>query len=333
MPGERLEFNWGVPAAGFRWVQVAVVAGEALKQPQPALVTAQDAPVTAFEAPAPSPQPDPALFRIFGEVEPNKEGVLALARTFGNLHDGVDLIPANRADAMRARPLQGVTLDAWQHHISGVQRLVGVWDLLRQGDAGRLAPHIRWHKDKKEGLSVRFDSHPAASTGEGPSLGFRRARAVIASRELHPELLTTFTPEDPLLPAWVYLRQDLDCCLYAASVSAEASMAWDLKRRRPLLRLAAPTLLMAVWFQLADAVSNDRAFSRCRECGKWFEVAPDAARTHRRFCSSSCRSKSYRQRQDRARRLHAAGTSFEEIARELDSDVPTVRKWITGQKE
>jgi hypothetical protein len=105
---------------------------------------------------------------------------------------------------------------------------------------------------------------------------------------------------------------------------------WDRQRQRPALCLEAPTLLSAVYFQLADAISNDRTFSRCLQCGKWFAVAPDAARSHRRFCSNGCRSKAYRGRQDRARQLFTAGKGFEEIAHELDSDVLTVKRWITG---
>ena len=110
-------------------------------------------------------------------------------------------------------------------------------------------------------------------------------------------------------------------------------MAWDEGRQRPAMRLVAPTLRSAVWLQLADAVANDLTFSRCRECGRWFEVAPDVARSHRRFCTNACRSKAYRHRQDRARRMFMDQKTFEEIAEELESDVWTVRRWITGSEE
>ncbi len=95
----------------------------------------------------------------------------------------------------------------------------------------------------------------------------------------------------------------------------------------------APTLLTAVLYQLADAVDNDRTFARCLHCGKPFLVAPDAARTHRRFCSTSCRLKAYRGRMELARRMHAGGKTFEEIAEELGADVATIKAWITGLRE
>jgi hypothetical protein len=181
-------------------------------------------------------------------------------------------------------------------------------------------------------LWARFDSHAGAGRGEGSALGFRRSKSVIASPTWRPELLAAFRPDDPLLPAWAFLQQDLERHLFNAKVEFSAAMPWDTKRQRPALRLEALTLLSAVYFQLADAVSNDRTFSRCRQCGRWFAVAPEAARSHRRFCSDGCRSKAYRGRQDRARQLFMAKKTFEEIAAELDSDVSTVKVWITGFK-
>jgi hypothetical protein len=88
-----------------------------------------------------------------------------------------------------------------------------------------------------------------------------------------------------------------------------------------------------VWLQFATVVSENLVYGRCPECGTWFEVAPNAARSSRRFCSTGCRSKAYRERQDRARQLHTAGKTFEEIAAELESDAATVRKWVTGFRE
>ena len=44
---------------------------------------------------------------------------------------------------------------------------------------------------------------------------------------------------------------------------------------------------------------------QCLQCGTWFEISPRAARTDRVFCSDACRFKAYRERQSRARRMHA----------------------------
>jgi hypothetical protein len=274
---------------------------------------------------------DPALFHAFAELKPDKEEILKFANLHGNLTHGRELQPAEGADSVSGSPMYGTLLFTWQYQIASMQRAVGLWHLLQQEDRERLSLYIQWRKDRKRGPSVHFDSHPAGKGG--PSLGFQRAKEVIASGDTQPGLLGTFEVGDPVVPAWTYLKGEIDTQLHHVAAEIAAEMAWDARRKRPALRFVAPTLLAAVWLQFADAVSNDRTFSRCRECGRWFEVAPDAARTHRRFCSNKCRSKAYRERQDRARQLFAAGKTFEEIAEELESDAATVRRWITGQKE
>jgi hypothetical protein len=328
MTEERLQFDWRVASKGYRWISAAS-QGSPAKSPRQALVPVE--PESAAESTAPSLPPEPALFRAFAEVMPDKEHILAFANRHGDLGTGGEFIPTKRADSPSGSPLQGTLLTVWQNQIADMQRLTGLWDLLQNEDRERLALYVRW-KQAKDGMAVVFDSHPTAGKGT-PPLGFHRARAVIASSDTRPELLETFPVDDPVLPGWVYLQREIDLHLHHVADEIPTRMVWNGKRNRPALGLVAPTLLAAVWLQFADAVSNDRTYSRCRECGKWFEVAPDAARTHRRFCSNGCRSKAYRQRQDRSRQLHAAGKPFEEIAQGLDADVAAVKRWITGVKE
>jgi hypothetical protein len=325
----RLQFDWDVPRVGYRWI-LAAAPQDPAHGPQLALVPAE-----ADHASAPTEyRPaawDPALFLAFAQLRPDQAEILAFANRHGDLVGTTELQPAESAESVSGSTLRGTLLVTWQFQIADMQRLVGLWHLLQQEDRERLTPHILWRKDAKGGLSVHFVSHPAGK-GE-PSLGFRRTEEVIASRDTRPELLGKFEVGDPIVPAWAYLQGEIDLHLHYAAAEVAALMAWDSLRNRPALRLAAPTLLAAVWLQFADAVSNDRLFSRCRECGKWFVVAPDAARSHRRFCSNKCRSKAYRERQDRARQLFTAGKTFAEIAEQLGSDVVTVRKWVTGFRE
>jgi hypothetical protein len=334
---ERMQFDWHVCPAGYRWVQATAVAtpGEEyrpLKGPQPALVPAD--PTNWETESSPSPEPEPALFRIFAGVKPDKEGILAFANRYGNLGGGVECQPAKRDVATEEAPLHGTLMSVWRNQISAVRRLVGLWDLLRAQDRGRLAQHFRWSKEGAAGPAVYFVSHPRGGEGEDLSLGVYKTRGLVASREHRPEMLAAFEVGDPVLPGWLYLQEDLDLHLFHTTDEIGTTMAWDTERQRPTMQLVAPTLLSAVWVQLADAVSNDRTFSRCRMCGKWFEVAPDVARSHRRFCSNACKTRAHRNKQDRARQLYTTEKkTFEEIADELDSDAATVRRWITGIRE
>ena len=88
------------------------------------------------------------------------------------------------------------------------------------------------------------------------------------------------------------------------------------------------TLRDVMWLQLADAIARERRYRQCEVCGKWFEIAPDVARTSRMYCATACKLRAYRARQKRARQLRARGTSLREIARELDTSVQTVKGWV-----
>jgi hypothetical protein len=294
---------------------------------QPALVKVEP----AVQIPADrTPEPDPALFLAFVDLQPTQESILAFASARGNLAEAWKLVSVHRPGAAGGEPVRGVPLSLWKYQIDDMARCVALWDALRQEDYERLNHHIRWTKEGKQGPAVYFVSHPKG----GPSLGARKVKEVIASAEDQAERFAQFEVGDPILPGWTYLQQEVEIHLQPVAFEVAAGMAWDAERRRPGLELTAWTMLSAIWLQLADAVANEKTFSRCAECRRWFEVGPEGAPSHRRYCSSSCRTRALRERQDRARRLYTIHKmSFEAIAEELDSDVGTVKRWITGVKE
>jgi hypothetical protein len=271
-----------------------------------------------------------SLFRIFADVQPDEVGILAFANQYGNLLE-VELVPTDQAPGTQREGVRGSLLTDWQRQIPDMLRLVNLWDRLQHEDLDYLLRHIKWIKHDTEGVSVyysddAFHGQPSWSI-PGPKDTF------IASSKMQPELLARLEAEAYLLPGWVFLKEELNRHLRDLAKEISVEMVWDKETNRPGQSANPLTLRSALWLQLADAVTNNRIFNRCRECRTWFEVAPDVARSHRRFCSNGCRSKAYRERQDRARQLYVAKKNFEEIASELDSDVATVKRWITGSKE
>src|SRR5262249_15950390 len=105
-------------------------------------------------------------------------------------------------------------------------------------------------------------------------------------------------------------------------------LLWDRQAGRNALDILPQDLMTAMVLQFTAAVAFGKSFRQCRECGKWFELAPALNRSSRFTCSNDCRKKSYRKRQTQARQLHTAGKSFREIAKELGSTVGSVKKWI-----
>jgi hypothetical protein len=101
----------------------------------------------------------------------------------------------------------------------------------------------------------------------------------------------------------------------------------------PGLRLVPANLLDAIWMQFAQAVATGEKYSPCKECGRWFKVSPETARTSRLYCSNSCRTKVYRERQKRAQEMHREGKSVAEIAQELNTYTKTIKRWVSSRKE
>ena len=92
----------------------------------------------------------------------------------------------------------------------------------------------------------------------------------------------------------------------------------------------APTsLLGAMWLQAARAVSGSGEYRHCEleQCGRLFEVSPEAARTHRKYCCEAHKSLAYRRRKE-ARMLRGQGVPLREIADRLHTKPAQVREWL-----
>jgi hypothetical protein len=329
---QRFQFAWEVPAAGYVWVE-ATSQRDGAKHTGPALVAASVVGPAVADTATFSPGPDPLLFRLFAEVGPDADAIRTFATRYGDLGRPVELSLARRGKIKSHTALVGTFLDTWQWQVAEMRRLTALWDLIYRGDAESLARHVRWEQGPSEGWSVHFDRHAGPVPENRTLLAEGSGSELIASSASGPGLLGSFRPGDVFQPAKAYLKNCLDLCLHLAAEEVTVGMSWDPRREHPVLAYHCPTLLAAVWLQLGTAVDGGVGHGRCRECGAWFVVAPNAFRSSRMFCSTGCRSRGYRQRQTMARQLHAAKKSFEAIAAELGSDLATVRRWITGQKE
>jgi hypothetical protein len=86
-----------------------------------------------------------------------------------------------------------------------------------------------------------------------------------------------------------------------------------------------------MWLQFAVAIDVLKSYAKCAQCGAPFEMSRDpntGKRTDARFCADRCRVNNYRARIQRAHRMRATGGSNREIARELHTQIQTVKKWL-----
>ncbi len=102
----------------------------------------------------------------------------------------------------------------------------------------------------------------------------------------------------------------------------------------PRLSYAPLTLLAAMWLQLALAIADDKQFQACKFCRDLFEIstAQTGFRSHREFCSDTCKTKDYRRRKRTALSLLGEGQPFSKVAKQLDTPVETIRNWKQAAK-
>jgi hypothetical protein len=101
------------------------------------------------------------------------------------------------------------------------------------------------------------------------------------------------------------------------------------------LRIAPLTLLAAMWLQLALALAGNKTFSKCKHCGRGFEIstAQSGFRTNRLFCSESCKTLDYRKRHREALAQAKIGKSAMAIARATKTDRSTVSRWLAAGQQ
>src|SRR6185295_8822448 len=89
----------------------------------------------------------------------------------------------------------------------------------------------------------------------------------------------------------------------------------------PQLSLAPECLLSAMWLQFALAIAGDKRFFACKGCGHLFEISTEKTgfRSHREFCSDSCKTIDYRRRQRTAVDLARKGEAISDIARAVET--------------
>jgi hypothetical protein len=330
MPAVHQDFVWRV-AGGYAWVRSAVAEADAASRPRwtlAELLPARDAPPARTYRPF---RDFSGLFLAFAETAPTLDGVLAFAERFGDLgrpcaiaSGGTPLDEAGRP----TRPV-GEPFELWRQQISDMRQACDLWLMCRNVDMAALANHVRWERDDAGRDAVLYASHPGHDSGDITPAGYRAERQVIASPTWHPERLAEFAPGDLIRPALTYVQAAVN---ERSEGLASPRLVWDATGGGLALELVPHGLLGVLWLQLARAVSLGSGFRRCGQCATWFELSPTTARTNRLFCSGACRSKGHRARQARAVELHQQGRSYREIAKDVDSDAATIKKWIKEKK-
>jgi hypothetical protein len=229
--------------------------------------------------------------------------------------------------------------------ITAMREVVDLWSYYQAGDVKGMARHISWAKDGEGKDIVQYQSNPDVApadleqlhpdnydvdpeTGESCDVQALATTAVIASSHHHPEWLARFQPGDVFLPALVFVQRRVNERLPQLLVP---QMDHDLRHDRLSVKLVPSNLLGALWLLFMQAMIERRQFRRCQQCSSWFEIRPPATRSTRIYCGDTCRIAARRARARMARDMHGQGKSAREIAATLETDVATVKRWITAK--
>jgi hypothetical protein len=318
-----IEFSWPVHEGGYGWG--APVPGSYCPEDEGwyrPLIPVDAAPRVRRYEPL---REHSALFRTFGDLDIGLEGegIVKFANQYGLLGRP----PAGyRLEVPGLQVADGFLAEwdldwFWRESISSMRDLVHLWDLLRK-DRKRLRDHVRWEGDRTHGYDrVVYDN--LRRPGE-------HAVRVISSREARQDWLDFLTPDDLVMPALVHLMGSVNAWTRGL---IGPRLQLDEQQERLVSRIVPTSLFGALWLQFHQAIVGETDFRQCVVCRGWFAISPRVNRASKQYCGDACRSQALRDRRKRAQQLHVEGKAPEQIAEELGSDVPTVRKWISNRKE
>jgi hypothetical protein len=336
------EFRWPVFNAGYQWVQSRPLKQKADRPTQP-MLTAVDmeayqggfiATRSRWYCPL---REQPALFRKFADTPATFAGIVNFANLYGNLGGGEHVTQIGGTGERVGEMFRAEPVTQWLEHLLSMRQAVNLWDLAAAGDRATLGTLLRWDGDSliyepryDWKFPVSIDEHSKRWIREPPGLHHRHPELsqepVVVLREDRSRGQIERLQGDVVGFALLTMTQIVNCWLWRGP---GLRLGENLRSGRPALHYWPLNLASALWLQLAIAVSEDRRFRVCKECKEWFEIPLRGARISREYCSNACRSKAYRDRQERARQLHVQGKSLKEIARDFSTDVKTVRAWVS----
>jgi hypothetical protein len=265
-----------------------------------------------------------ALHRQLAESGVDPDGWLAFANRYGRL--GLKSVPDCAIEFQ----------SDWRTTVVWLREAIRVWDLSQVKDEVGLAEVIRW---EGEGVvhyrpsRVLLKEIELDTWKETPDT---KGQDIIGNAPGAADLRRRIRQGDLIRPAILFVHQLIHGPLWA---EVGPQLVWDGKRNRTVRQDRPRSLLGAVYLGFAQEVLHLRKPGNCRVCGRWFELSPVPGRSHRQTradrttCSTACRSKAYRERQEEARRLFGAGKTVKEIAKQLDCQTRSVKGWVKGVQQ
>jgi len=288
-----LDFTWGVTRSGHRWVKTC-------GKRHLCSVDALEKPdwpglLNRYQRVYRPLEERTGLFREFAELKPTEKQILDFVDRYGLL-DNTSNVEVRTA--FGRRQVRGESLEHWRKEIQALKTSVTLWDAMSTNRNEKL-----------------LDFREALRSARLPLLVHQRFHV---------------NDSDPAMAALSIIQTVTD-----EKLQQHVVIRLIFSDAGPGLRLSLlpQNLLGALWLQFAASLDGSKTFVKCAECGSPFEISharKTGKRTDARFCDVRCRVDHSRGRQKQARRMHDAGRSEREIARELKTQLHVVKGWVGG---
>jgi hypothetical protein len=262
------------------------------------------------------PSAQPALHRLFADLDGSADGVLRFANQHGLLGDveiGWREETREAGELSRSALHPEEPLDAWRNEIASMRTALYLWELshasdsvinkampFMTGEVGSIAAVI----GKPDGPGFATDlflvnAQAFAPKGQHPALipGPLHVRHVFDGREFAAwELEANATVTADMSP-----RERVSIALATLTNAHLAhrigsTVVFDPAVNRTILITLPNSLAGAIWLQFAQAMDARTNYRRCAECRQWFKVSPEVARSDKSYCGDACRARAYRRR-------------------------------------
>jgi hypothetical protein len=278
-----------------------------------------------------------AIYRELANTEPTESGILSFVSRYGRLGPGAEGYAQVLAATGEPEQTSSTAepLNNWKPHISCLFEAVRLWDLIQVGDTGTLSKTIKWKGDgvfryeRPLAVSKRFGQRPWRELREEHG-DLVAGQDILAESGADPGFRSKMTRRSVAIAGILFVQNLVNFGLYTNN---GPFLVWHAGRNRTLLQDTPRSLLGAIYLQFAQAIHGGRKPRRCHVCGRWFDLAPGLNRKDRETCSGTCRTRAYRERQEEARLLREQGRSLKVIAKQLETNVKTVEKWVASQGE
>ena len=273
-----------------------------------------------------------ALFLNFSALESCRSSFTDFARKFGRL----GFAEAEIEDT--ETPGFAENLRAWEDFHDWTQWTIRGWRAAQSKDEDAATEYLNWASNKVKSNSQRI---PLRSFRDGIRVGVPCLSGAWNNGSF-TEWVDAVSVYETFGKKWsslsgllIYIAQDLSVRLQAMTIPRlDSGMLfsghekWADGEFQPRFSLQPKTLAGALTLQISRAFIESKQYRQCRNCSKWFELAPGVNNSSREHCGRQCQNQNYRKRVAFAQELFEGGTDVETIADMMETNIETVRGWI-----